>query len=269
MTVRPIRQASVEIGLDRFEYTEAGEGPPLIFLHGAPGDRHVWDEHVGLLSDRYRCLAYTQRSFGDAAWRDDGPAFSTATHAADLVAFADMLALRPFTLVAWSYSAHVALQAIIENPGLVTQAILFDLGTGGHIADAAQFDVYRRDVESMLSLALHSPIRRPTQPRGSKQPQPNPPQLPGENLETIVTPISRDALQGIDVPVSIWWGGLSRQAFRLPSETAASLIRFGSHRQVEGVDHEWPRHNARQFCAQIRSALLSGRSSDESVGRGG
>jgi pimeloyl-ACP methyl ester carboxylesterase len=48
-----------EIGLapGRIRYREAGEGPPIVFLHGYLVDGRLWDGVVDALADRFRCIA--------------------------------------------------------------------------------------------------------------------------------------------------------------------------------------------------------------------
>jgi pimeloyl-ACP methyl ester carboxylesterase len=48
-----------EIGLSagRIRYREAGEGPPLVFVHGFLVDGRLWDGVVDALADRFRCIA--------------------------------------------------------------------------------------------------------------------------------------------------------------------------------------------------------------------
>ncbi|QRM31421.1 alpha/beta fold hydrolase [Microvirga sp. VF16] len=76
---------------DVFEYFDVGDGPPILFLHGALGDLRTWQGHSEILSGRYRCIGYTQRYFGRVSWRDEGPPFGVTTHAEDLLAFIEAL----------------------------------------------------------------------------------------------------------------------------------------------------------------------------------
>jgi pimeloyl-ACP methyl ester carboxylesterase len=44
-------------GAGRIRYREAGEGPPIVFVHGYLVDGRLWDGVVDRLADRFRCLA--------------------------------------------------------------------------------------------------------------------------------------------------------------------------------------------------------------------
>src|ERR1044071_7299223 len=41
----------------RIRYREAGEGKPIVFVHGYLVDGRLWDGVVDRLSDRFRCIA--------------------------------------------------------------------------------------------------------------------------------------------------------------------------------------------------------------------
>jgi pimeloyl-ACP methyl ester carboxylesterase len=48
----------------RFDYVDVGEGPPVVLLHPAPLDHHVWLYTMLPLSEHFRVLAVDQRCFG-------------------------------------------------------------------------------------------------------------------------------------------------------------------------------------------------------------
>ncbi len=47
----------IELPAGRIRYREAGEGPPVVFVHGFLVDGRLWDGVVDALSDRCRCIA--------------------------------------------------------------------------------------------------------------------------------------------------------------------------------------------------------------------
>jgi pimeloyl-ACP methyl ester carboxylesterase len=47
----------VQLPAGRIRYREAGEGPPIVFVHGYLVDGRLWDGVVDRLADRFRCLA--------------------------------------------------------------------------------------------------------------------------------------------------------------------------------------------------------------------
>ena len=125
----------LRVGADVFPYADVGRGRPILFLHAAPGDHRMWQPHMALLADRWRCLAYTQRWFGTESWRPDGPPFGSATHATDLVNFVTALDIGPVALAAWSYSGHVALAAALARPDLFTSLFVYEPGFATYVTD--------------------------------------------------------------------------------------------------------------------------------------
>jgi pimeloyl-ACP methyl ester carboxylesterase len=51
------QRKEIDLPAGRIRYREAGEGPPLVFVHGYLVDGRLWDGVVDRLADRFRCLA--------------------------------------------------------------------------------------------------------------------------------------------------------------------------------------------------------------------
>lgn len=51
------QRRTIELPAGTIRYREAGEGKPVVFVHGYLVDGRLWDGVVDKLSDRYRCLA--------------------------------------------------------------------------------------------------------------------------------------------------------------------------------------------------------------------
>ncbi|HEY5814857.1 MAG TPA: alpha/beta hydrolase [Solirubrobacterales bacterium] len=51
------QRREIDLPAGRIRYREAGEGKPVVFVHGYLVDGRLWDGAVDALSDRYRCLA--------------------------------------------------------------------------------------------------------------------------------------------------------------------------------------------------------------------
>ncbi|MGN6557352.1 MAG: alpha/beta fold hydrolase, partial [Solirubrobacterales bacterium] len=57
MTTLTSERKEVQLQAGPIRYREAGEGKPVVFVHGFLVDSRLWKGVVGRLSDRYRCLA--------------------------------------------------------------------------------------------------------------------------------------------------------------------------------------------------------------------
>lgn len=104
-------------------YTDMGEGPAVLFLHGFPHDRTLWDAQLAALAPRARCLAPDLRGFGD----------SDATG--------------PFTMDRYADDAA----CVLDHAG-VERAVVVGLSMGGYVA----FALWRRHRHRVRALALTS-----------------------------------------------------------------------------------------------------------------
>lgn len=88
-------------------YDEAGHGLPLLFVHGFPLNRQLWQPQLDGLSDIARVIAPDLRGHGDSA-PAPGP-YSMELFADDLNAFLDMLGIREkIVLCGLSMGGYVA-----------------------------------------------------------------------------------------------------------------------------------------------------------------
>ncbi len=90
----------------RLAYTDTGRGLPVLFLHGFPLNRSMWDKQVDALSLRYRILTIDLRGHGESdapLWR-----YSVEEFADDVTALLDHLKLQQVVLVGLSMGGYVA-----------------------------------------------------------------------------------------------------------------------------------------------------------------
>jgi pimeloyl-ACP methyl ester carboxylesterase len=59
-----IERGYLSVGGRRVHYRRAGSGPPLILLHGSPGDSSVVAEEMAAAADRFTCFALDTPGFG-------------------------------------------------------------------------------------------------------------------------------------------------------------------------------------------------------------
>ena len=118
----------IEVNGVRLQYVEQGRGEPVVFVHGCCSDLRVWEPDRDEIAKKYRFIAYTQRYFGTAPWKDDGREFSVETLADDLAKFIASLDAGPVHLVAWNYGGRVAMTAMVQNPPLIRSLVLYEAG---------------------------------------------------------------------------------------------------------------------------------------------
>ena len=95
-------------------YAEAGEGEPLVLLHGWPQHWWAWRELIGPLSERYRVIAPDIRGIGwSEAPRED---YRFVRFAADLFGLMDELGVDRFRLVGHDWGVGAGYMACLERP---------------------------------------------------------------------------------------------------------------------------------------------------------
>jgi len=132
----------------RVAYEVTGTGPAVVFVHGFGLDRRMWDPQAEHLTSRFRVVRYDCRGFGASGPFDPAVPY---THAADLVALLDHLAIGDATLVGLSFGGRVALQAALAAPARVRGLVLLDAVLDGVPWDresAAGLDEVARQVRA-------------------------------------------------------------------------------------------------------------------------
>ncbi len=104
-------------------YTESGEGPPVVFLHGNPASSHMW-RHVLPAIGSGRLLAPDLIGMGTSGKPD--LAYQLADHAAYLDAWFDALELDAVTLVGHDWGGALAFDWASRHPGRVRGIAFFE-----------------------------------------------------------------------------------------------------------------------------------------------
>ena len=106
-------------------YVEAGQGDPVIFVHGGLQDYRMWAEHLPKFAGRYRAIAYSRRNhFPNDVSPDGLPDSAADTHGEDLAAFVRALGLSKVRIVAHSSGAHAALFFATRYPDMLVSLAL-------------------------------------------------------------------------------------------------------------------------------------------------
>lgn len=96
-------------------YTDEGrmESPVIIFIHGFPFNKSMWNPQVNFLRDNYRPIAYDIRGHGNSGTGME--AFSINLFADDLISFMDTLKIDKAILCGLSMGGYIALNAIEKH----------------------------------------------------------------------------------------------------------------------------------------------------------
>lgn len=115
-------------------YDDLGEGDvPVIFLHGFPFDKTMWQGQLGFLKTDYRVIACDIRGFGNSA--DEVTSLRIDLFSEDLIAFMNTLHIKKAIICGLSMGGFIALNAIQRFPDRFEALILCDTQC---IADTAE-----------------------------------------------------------------------------------------------------------------------------------
>jgi pimeloyl-ACP methyl ester carboxylesterase len=98
-----------------FAYLDAGEGPPVLFVHGAFVSGFMWHQVVDALRGERRCIAYNLPHHGGSTVPDDQP-LDLQANAEMLEGFCDALGLEAFDLVANDTGGAIAQALAVRGP---------------------------------------------------------------------------------------------------------------------------------------------------------
>ncbi len=104
-------------------WREAGDGPPIVFLHGLGGTRVSWGAQLRGLSNRFRCIAWDMPGYGDSAPLEP---LTYEGIASSLVTFLDTLEIERADVVGLSFGGMHALHTAIHHPDRINKMVLAD-----------------------------------------------------------------------------------------------------------------------------------------------
>lgn len=141
-------------------YVSAGEGPPVVFVHGLGGTANVWHGVLAAMTQHHHCVAMDLRGHGRSA--TDGT-ISIEAMAADVEGLVRHLELSAVTLVGHSMGTLVAQHLAQTSPELVEKLVL--IGAISHFdpdtqqayrdrADAVEADGLEPLVDAWLAGAV-------------------------------------------------------------------------------------------------------------------
>ena len=119
---------SVRLGEFDLYYEVHGEGPPVVFAHGAGGTHVSWWQQVPAMSEHFRCITFDHRGFGYSRDVEGGPGL--AAFVEDLRRLLDHLDIEQVALVGQSMGGWTTLGFASVYPERVTALVLCDTPGG-------------------------------------------------------------------------------------------------------------------------------------------
>ncbi|MFC6786327.1 alpha/beta fold hydrolase [Halobaculum halobium] len=106
-------------------YERRGDGPPVVFVHGAAVDHAQWEPQFEALADEYTVVAYDVRGHGRTGG-SDREAYSIDLFATDLAALIDALDLEAPVVCGLSMGGCIAMAFAAEYPDQLSGLVLAD-----------------------------------------------------------------------------------------------------------------------------------------------
>lgn len=173
MTVT-LTAGTVPVDGGHIAYDRAGDGPPVVFLHGGALDRRMWEPQLAL-AERRTVVRLDARGHGRSATPS-----APFRHYADVATALRALDLGPAVLVGLSMGGATALDVAITHPSLVRGVVACGTGASsagapdlfrdpwtlarlGELAAAAAARDAARWTEVFLQIGLVGPYRSPAE----------------------------------------------------------------------------------------------------------
>jgi haloacetate dehalogenase len=114
----------------RIRYAIAGNGPPLLLLHGHPQTHATWRKIAPALAERFTVIAADLRGYGDSSKPEGGEDhvhYSKREMAKDQVELMQALGHERFFVAGHDRGGRIAHRMALDHPEAVTKVALFDI----------------------------------------------------------------------------------------------------------------------------------------------
>lgn len=122
-------------------YTDQGEGPPVVLVHGFGLTHEVWAEQMPL-ADEFRLIAYDTRGCGDSVAPATG--YGSSDLGDELTELLDHLAVTRAHLVGHSRGGSIIMDMALRRPDRVASLVFVSSGLGGFPYSRAFLDPMKR-----------------------------------------------------------------------------------------------------------------------------
>ncbi len=126
--------------LDHY-YEETGEGPPIVFVHGAFVDSRMWDPQWKHFANRYSVIRYDLRGHGRTGASESYP-YSMGLFADDLQGLIEALELDAPHICGLSLGGMIAQEYAVRHPDRLRSLVVADTAVSVSLTLADKFQRY-------------------------------------------------------------------------------------------------------------------------------
>jgi len=117
----------VEVHGAKLVYDVAGQGHPLVMIHGGLVDRHLWDDQFDVFARQYRAIRYDVRGYGESSTPTEPYA-----HHEDLRSLLTFLGIESAYVLGLSMGGAIAIDFTLAYPAMADALIPVASGLAGY-----------------------------------------------------------------------------------------------------------------------------------------
>jgi haloacetate dehalogenase len=120
----------VEIGPTRYRPGMAGDGPPVLLLHGFPETHHCWHPVAPGLVEDHTLVVCDLKGYGESRSAPGGPlgeGYSNRERAAELVKLMARLGFERFSVVGHDRGGRVAYRMALDHPDAIDRLAVLNI----------------------------------------------------------------------------------------------------------------------------------------------
>lgn len=121
----PFEPQGLDVEGGRLSYVDAGEGDPIVMVHGTPTWSFLYRRLIRELSPRYRCVAPDHLGFG-LSDRPAGWSYRPQDQARNLARLIETLKLKDITLAVHDFGGPIGLAYALDHPENVRRLVIFN-----------------------------------------------------------------------------------------------------------------------------------------------
>ena len=118
---------TVQLNEVAITFSRAGDGPPLLLMHGFPQTRAMWHGVAPILAQHFTVVAPDLRGYGDSPAPDGVDAMSFRNMASDQVALMRQLGFDAFHVVGHDRGARTAHRLCLDHPDAAMSLTVMDI----------------------------------------------------------------------------------------------------------------------------------------------